>query len=78
MQSVKGYHDGMTIRPLEEMTVKPNRRVIITIMDEFIDPPRTAAKKGMRGILSEYADPELAEKEKYARERAAVAKHDNT
>lgn len=77
MQSVKGYYDGTNIRPLEEMTVKPNQRVIITIMDEFIDPPLIAPKKGMRGILAQYADPELAEKEKGAWECAAAEKHDN-
>ena len=34
-------------------------------------------KKGMRGVLAQYADPELREKEKGAWERALVDKYGN-
>lgn len=44
-------------------------------MDEFVESTTTVAKKGIRGILSQYADPSLQEKEKGAWERAAVEKY---
>lgn len=75
MQAIQGYYDGTAIRPLEKIAAKPYQRVIITIMDEFMEPVETVHKEGMRGILAQYADPELREKEKGAWERAAVGKH---
>lgn len=77
MLAVQGYYDGTAIRPLESMNVKPNQKVIITIMDEFVEPVETVSKKGIRGILTEYADPVLAEQEKGAWKRAAVEKYGN-
>ncbi|MBR3504846.1 MAG: hypothetical protein IKO07_11495 [Clostridia bacterium] len=78
MLSIQGYYDGVAIKPLEKIEAKPNQRVIITIMDEFVEPVRTARKKGMRGVLAQYADPALREMEKDAWERAAVEKNGNT
>lgn len=78
MLAVQGYFDGTSIQTLETINAKPNQRVIITIMDEFITPSVNSPNKSMRGILSEYADPELAAKEKGAWERAMVEKHGNT
>ena len=77
MLAVQGYYDGTTVKPLEQLNAKPNQRVIITIMDEFIEPVRSNPKKGMRGILSQYANQSLSEKEKDAWERAMVEKHGN-
>ena len=75
MMAVQGYYDGATIRLLERITAKPNQRVIVTIMDEFVEPAKGARKKSMRGALAQYADPALAEKEKGAWERAMVEEH---
>lgn len=46
-------------------------------MDEFIEPTTIPANRGIRGILSSYANPSLAEKEKGAWERAVVNKYGN-
>lgn len=75
MLAVQGYYDGVTIKPLETMVAKPNQRVIITIMDDFIEPEKTEPKKGMRGVLSQYADPVLAKNEDGAWERAVMEKY---
>ena len=75
MLAVQGYYDGTAIRPLEKITARPNQRVIITIMDEFVDPVRAEPGKGMRGALAQYADPARREQEKGAWERAAGEKH---
>ena len=75
MLAVQGYFDGTMIHPLEEITAKPNQRVIITIMDEFVDLDQSSRSRSMRGALSEYADPALAQKEQGAWERAAAEKH---
>jgi len=77
MLAVQGYYDGAVFKPLEKITAKPNQRVIITIMDEFVEPANVARQKGMRGALAQYADPTLAEKEKGAWERGAAEKHGN-
>ncbi len=76
MLAVQGYFDGVAIRPLEKITAKPNQRVIITVMDEFVEPVKTV-EKSMRGVLTQYANPVLAEKEKGAWERAMVEKYGN-
>ena len=76
MVVVQGYYDGTMIKPLEKIAAKPNQRVIITIMDEFVKP-EIIRKKGMRGILAQYANSSLAEKEKGAWECAVVNKYGN-
>ena len=76
MLAVQGYYDGVTIRPLERIPAKPNQKVIITVMDEFVEPESAAVNRSMRGVLKAYADPALAKAEKGAWERAAAEKHD--
>ena len=75
MLAVQGYFDGVAVRPLEKIIAKPNQRVIITVMDEYVEPVRPCLGKGLRGILAQYANPALVEKEKGAWERAAVKKN---
>ena len=70
MLAVQGYFDGVAIQPLEQVIAKPNQRVIITITDEFVDLDQSLRSRSMRGALSEYATPALAEKEQGAWERA--------
>ena len=62
MLAVQGYYDGTAIQTLEKINARPNQRVIITIMDEFLTPAINAERKSMRGVLAQYADPTLAEK----------------
>ncbi len=62
MLAFQGYYDGTNIQPLEEIKVKRNQRVIITILDDFLEPEAVHVKS-IRGILSEYANPALIEKE---------------
>ena len=77
MLAVQGYYDGTAIQTLEKINARPNQRVIITIMDEFLSPAINAERKSMRGVLAQYADPTLAEKEKGAWESAVVKKYGN-
>ena len=83
MLAIHGYYDGLSFQPLEKPQVKTNQRVIITIMDDFMETPKAACKdrsaraKKVRGILAEYADPELQKQENGAWERAAVEKYGN-
>ena len=37
MLAIPAYYDGNTIRPLVPIVAQPNQRIIITIMDEFVD-----------------------------------------
>lgn len=45
MLAAQGYFDGVTIKTLEKINAKPNQQVIITIMDEFVEPAKTVRKK---------------------------------
>ena len=75
MEAVQGYYDGASIRLLEKVKAKPNQRVVITIMDEFVVPEKTTSKKSMRGAISQFASAERRAKEEGAWARAAVNKH---
>lgn len=37
MIAVQAYYDGTNIKPLEAITFKQNQKIILTVMDEFID-----------------------------------------
>ena len=73
--TIQGYYDGVNIRLLESIPAKPYQKVSVTVMDEFVEPVGQKGKKSLRGALSKYADPSLAEKEEGAWERAAAEKH---
>lgn len=45
MLAVQGYYDGTIIQPLEKIQARPNQRVIITIMDDFISPTQIDQKR---------------------------------
>ena len=75
MLAIHGYYDGNSIQALEEIEAKPNQRVIITFMDDFIKLPTDKKPRSMRGILAEYANPILAEKEKSAWEMEIIKKN---
>ena len=57
MIAVKGYFNGMHIEPLEDLEIQPNQKVIITVMDEFVETKKKVNAESLRGILSEYANP---------------------
>jgi len=82
MLAVHGYFDGEVFQPLEKTIAKPNQRVIITIMDDFVDERKTDVKRlekieQLCGSLAQYANKDLAQNEKGAWERAMVEKYGN-
>ena len=77
MLAVNGYFDGIEIKPLEKIIAKPNQKVIITIIDEFIEQDEIKPKKGLRGALAKYANKELAKEEKTAWESSVKEKYGN-
>ena len=77
MLAVNGYFDGIAIKPLEKIIAKPNQKVIITIIDEFLEQNEIEPQKGLRGVLAKYANKELAKKEKTAWESSVKEKYDN-
>ncbi len=77
MLAIQGYYDGVSIKPLEKIIAQPNQRIIITIMDEFIEPQANVHKKGVRGIFSSHAEQRFIENEKRAWESAAIDNYEN-
>lgn len=76
MLALQGYYDGTMVRTLEKINAKKNQKLIITVLDEFMDESISKEeKKSARGVLAQYADPVLREKEQYAWEKAVTEKH---
>ncbi len=48
MLAVHGYYEGTAFQPLEKTAVKPNQRLIITIMDDFVDAPQHAEAERLK------------------------------
>lgn len=78
MLALEGYYDGENVRTLEKMQAKKNQKLIITILDEFVEElPKKKDIQTARGMLAKYADPELRKQEKSAWEKAVVGKYGN-
>ena len=52
MQAAAGYFDGNTCIPLDTRIFKPNQRVIITALDEFVQPAQKT-KPSVDAVLDE-------------------------
>lgn len=79
MLALQGYFDGNEVRTLEQIHAKKNQKLIITILDEFIDESILGhnKKQTARGLLAEYANPELQKEEQSAWEKAVGEKYGN-
>ena len=83
MLAVQGYYDGAAFHALEKTKVEQNQRVIITIMDDFVEAPKISQTERRHkieqlcGSLSKYVTPGAIKKEKDAWARTAVKKHGN-
>ncbi|MCL2352910.1 MAG: hypothetical protein FWC55_10300 [Firmicutes bacterium] len=57
MQAVSGYYNGEKYVTQEKLHIKPNQRVIITILDEFINPEEEHEKaKPLREFFGKLDD----------------------
>lgn len=74
MLALQGYYDGNTVQTLEKIQAKKNQKLIITVLDEFIEEPEKKIHSA-RGSLAEYAKPELMNEEKSAWEKAVIEKY---
>ncbi len=65
MISVPAYYDGANIKPLEAINIKQNQKIILTIMDEYVDVEEhpTAISKSMQTFkkLQKYRKHEIEE-----------------
>ena len=51
--ALQGYYDGNMVRTLEKIHAKKNQKLIITVLDEFMDESDSKdEKKSARGILA--------------------------
>ena len=75
MLALQGYYDGQKIQTLEVIQAKKNQKVIITVLDEFVEEMPVRKEHSARGLLCEYADTGLWEKEKTAWEEAVAEKY---
>lgn len=61
MLAVQGYYDGVAFQPLEKTKVLPNQKVIVTIMDDFVEKPKASEEERLKlveelsGSLAAYA-----------------------
>ena len=79
MLALQGYYDGSEVRTLEQIHAKKNQKLIITILDEFIEESslEDSRKRSAKGLLSKYANPELQKEEESAWEKAVEEKYGN-
>lgn len=75
MLALQGYYDGQKIQTLEAIQAEKNQKVIITVLDEFVEEMPVRTGHSARGLLSGYADTGLWEKEKTAWEKAVAEKY---
>lgn len=75
MLALQGYYDGQIIQTLETIQAKKNQKVIITVLDEFVEELPDKKGHSTRGMLSGYAKPERRGEEKAAWEKAVVEKY---
>ncbi len=48
MATIEGYFDGKTFIPLEPFSVKPNQKVQITFLDDFLTEEKQKQLEQMR------------------------------
>ena len=78
MLAIEGYYDGEIVRTVEKIQAKKNQKLIITILDEFVEElPQKEKSQTVRGMLAKYADPNLRDQEESAWEKAVVEKYGN-
>ena len=77
MMALQGYYDGNSVKTLEKINAKKNQKVIITILDEFIDETHSSHNISARGTLAKYADTRLWNEEDSAWEEAVTEKYGN-
>ena len=79
MLALNGYYDGSTVQTVEKIPAKKNQRVIITVLDEFIEetPKKKRSTEYARGSLAQYANPSLWEKEETAWEEEVGERYGN-
>lgn len=51
MLALQGYYDGTMVRTLEKINAKKNQKLIITVLDEFMDE---SISKGEKNQQEEY------------------------
>ncbi|MCX4325683.1 MAG: hypothetical protein OSJ45_00060 [Lachnospiraceae bacterium] len=77
MFALQGYYDGNTVQALGKIHAKKNQKLIITVLDEFIEEEPDNNIHSARGSLSKYANPELIKEESSAWEKAVAEKYGN-
>ncbi len=78
MLTFMGYFDGKAIKTVDKIQAKKNQKVMITVLDEFMDEPQQKKNISMMGALAKYARPSLWEKEKSAWEDEVNERYDNS
>ncbi len=48
MLALQGYYDGNMVRTLEKIHAKKNQKLIITVLDEFMDESDSKDEKNQR------------------------------
>lgn len=67
MLALQGYFDGDVVKISEKIELKKRQKLIITVLDEFLEEvSRADIKKSARGMLSSYADKDRIKDEERA------------
>lgn len=78
MLALQGYYDGNSVQTLEKICAQKNQKLVITILDEFLEEEPQKKMQSARGILSDYADSTMWSKEEDAWKKAVKDRYGNT
>lgn len=75
MLALQGYYDGNAVQTLEKIKAEKNQKLIITVLDEFMDETPKKASTSAKGSLAKYANTALWGEEDTAWEKAVAEKY---
>ncbi|WP_455057051.1 hypothetical protein [Jutongia sp.] len=78
MLALQGYYDGNSVQTLEKICAQKNQKLVITVLDEFLEEEPQKKIQSARGILSDYADSTMWSKEEDAWKKAVRDRYGNT
>lgn len=78
MLALQGYYDGNSVQTLGKIHAKKNQKLVITVLDEFLEEEPLRKETSARGSLSDYANSAMRNLEEDAWKKAVKDRYGNT
>ncbi len=77
MLALQGYYDGKSVQTLEKIHAKKNQKLVITVLDEYLEEEPEKKMQSARGVLKNYANPSMQSQERGAWKKAVIDRYGN-